>query len=382
MSAVVTPVVVLASLALILSILVDAFEVMLLPRRAQRRVRFVRMYFNGTWALWARVGRRLARLARREGFLSWYGPLSMVVLLVIWASGLMLAFAGLQWATHHGTADAPAFSTQLYASGVTFLTLGYGDVTPTTAPGRVLAVVEAGTGYFIIAIIIGYLPVLYQLFSKREAHVIRLDARAGSPPTATTLLARHAEGERLDALDAFFQEWEQWAAELLESHLAYPMLAYYRSQHDNQSWLAALAAVMDSCALVLTGFRDVNTFQARMTFSTTRFALVEMTRVFGAYSVGAVGAGVGRERLPADEFRRLAATLEEAGLEFSDGAGAYGELAAFRETYEPFVVALAEHLVLPVPRWVAPEDALDNWQRSKGAFIVKDLVESVEARPG
>ena len=120
-----------------------------------------------------------------------------------------------------------------------------------------LAVVEAGTGIGFIAIVIGYLPVLYQLFSRREAHVIQLDARAGSPPTATTMLSRHAESGGLDKLEDLLREWEIWCSDLLESHLSYPMLVYYRSQHDNQSWLAALTAVMDSCALILVGVEEL-----------------------------------------------------------------------------------------------------------------------------
>ena len=140
-------------------------------------------------------------------------------------------------------------------SGVTFFTLGYGDVVPHTGAARFMSVLEAGTGIGFIAVVIGYLPVLYQLFSRREAHVIQLDARAGSPPTATTMLSRHAECGGLDKLDDLLREWEVWGSDLLESHLSYPMLVYYRSQHDNQSWLAALTAVMDSCALILVGRR-------------------------------------------------------------------------------------------------------------------------------
>ena len=158
-----------------------------------------------------------------------------------------------------GAAGIPAspVGEQVYMSGVTFFTLGYGDIVPHSSAARSLAVVEAGTGIGFIAVVIGYLPVLYQLFSRREAHVIQLDARAGSPPTATTMLSRHAEGGGLDKLEDLLREWEIWCSDLLESHLSYPMLVYYRSQHDNQSWLAALTAVMDSCALILVGVEDL-----------------------------------------------------------------------------------------------------------------------------
>jgi hypothetical protein len=170
----------------------------------------------------------------------------------------------LEWALQE--AGKSPVTEQFYLSGVTFFTLGYGDIVPHTESARTVSVIEAGCGIGFIAVVIGYLPVLYQLFSRREAHVIQLDARAGSPPTATTMLSRHAEADSLDKLDDLLREWEVWGSDLLESHLSYPMLVYYRSQHDNQSWLAALSAVMDCCALILVGVEEMKPLQARMTF--------------------------------------------------------------------------------------------------------------------
>src|SRR5262249_46157166 len=140
-----------------------------------------------------------------------------------------------------------------YVSGITFFTLTFGDVVPTGAVGRVLSVLEAGLGMAFLAVVISYLPVLSQAFSRREATISLLDARAGSPPAAGEFLLRLARGGGVASLDGFLAEWERWAAELLESHLSFPPLAYYRSQHANQSWLAALAAALDASAFVLVG---------------------------------------------------------------------------------------------------------------------------------
>ena len=155
-------------------------------------------------------------------------------------------------------------------SGVTFFTVGYGDLVPQTRLGRLISVLEAGTGLGFIALVIGDLPVLYQLFSGREAHVIKLDGRAGSPPTALGLLQRHSGEDGIAQISMLLREWESWGSELLESHLSYPMLAYYRSQHHDQSWLAALTAIMDCCALILVGLEALPPLQARMTFTMAR----------------------------------------------------------------------------------------------------------------
>jgi hypothetical protein len=294
----------------------------------------------------------------------------MVLLISLWISGLIFAFGSLQWAIE----GKIQLSRGLYLSGTTFFTLGYGDVTPHHPLSKIVAIWESGTGFGFIAVVIGYLPVLYQLFSRREVHVIQLDARAGSPPSATTLLTRHAEGEGIENLHQLLQRWEGWAAKMVESHLSYPMLSYYRSQHDNQSWLAAMCAILDCCALLLVGLRDVRTFPAKMTFATCRLALIELCRVFQIQPSPDSDA-----RQPAFDFSAVSKELDKAGLFFSD-EDAEQKLAAFRATYEPFLVGLSDYLLLPLPNWL-PTESLDNWQNSPRGRRAKKLVEGASARP-
>ena len=261
-------------------------------------------------------------------------------------------------------------------SGVTFFTLGYGDVVPHSAAGRIVSVVEAGTGIGFIAVVIGYLPVLYQLFSRREAHVIQLDGRAGSPPTACTMLSRHAEGRGLAKLDELLREWEIWASELLESHLSYPMLVYYRSQHGDQSWLAALTAIMDTCALILVGVEDLPPLQARMTFTMARQVVIEMARSIGVTPSRYTGGN----RLTHDDFAGLERSLREAGLNWTIGPDGEQILAALRATYEPLLDGLGSVLLLPLPPWVAAGDAADHWQEGHRGLIASRLVEQLSSR--
>ena len=365
----------LVGVALVLTVLYEAVQVMQLPRRGQRRARLVPLFFGATWGAWSAVGRRFRNDVTREAFLSHYGPLSMVLLLVLWSGSLILGFGIVQWAVHHGGPAPASFGDAVYTSGTTFFTLGFGDLTPTAPLGKALAVIEAGTGFGLIAVIIGYLPVLYQLFSRRETHVILLDARAGSPPTGVALLLRHARLESMGELDSLLREWERWAAELVESHLSYPMLGYYRSQYENQSWLAALTAILDACAVMLTGLEGVRTFQARMTFAAARLAVVEMVRVFRLHPREHGGpAPVRPSRLSGEEFARLQRCLAEEGIPLTE-PDAEETLGAFRAAYEPFLVALAAYLISPLPPWTAPDANLDNWQRSRHGREVKDLID-------
>lgn len=356
------------SALLILVILQDAFETIILPRRVSRPFRFIRFFYRVTWRPWRAAARRMTSNKRRETFLSYFAPLSLILVLCVWAVGMFTAFGMLHWAL-----DSPlqvsqgpvGLGTYLYLSGSTFFTLGYGDVTPRGSLGRALAVVEAGLGFGFLALIISYLPVIYQAFSRREANISLLDARAGSPPCAEELLRRHSGN--VAALDQLLHDWERWSADLMESHISYPVLCYYRSQHSNQSWLAALTAVLDSTALVIVGIDGASQRQAQLTFAIARHAVVDLAETFNTRPSPPVP-----DRLPPEALQQLRSALAASDVTLRRGADADARLSELRQMYEPFVNALATHLFLPLPRWMVIPDAVDNWQTSAWGRISAD----------
>src|SRR5437764_11422928 len=321
----------LGSIGLILVVLWDAFEVIILPRRVTRRFRLTRFFYRSTWKPWAAAARRMSKKNRRELLLSFYGPVSLLFLLSLWAAGLILGFACL-----HRSLKIPmkmldgstGFLTYIYFSGSTFFTLGLGDIVTETWPGRLLTILEAGMGLGFLAIVIGYLPVLYQAFSRRELNISLLDARAGSPSTAAELLRRHFDGDQFVELAAFLRDWERWAAELLETHLSYPVLAYYRSQHTNQSWLAALTTILDVTALVMVGVDAVSAHQAQLTFAIARHAVADLSHVFNTTPQSPL-----KDRLPPDELGRMRGNLRRSGILLQDGDTAAEKLNALRRMY-------------------------------------------------
>ena len=358
-----------ASIGLIFIVLWDAFEVIILPRRVTRKFRLTRFFYRSTWKPWRALGRQMAAGNRRELFLSFYGPVSLILLLGIWACGLILGFASLHLSirTMMKLPDGEAtFFSYLYFSGSTFFTLGLGDVVPQTRLGRGLTIVEAGMGLGFLAIVIGYLPVLYQAFSRRELNISLLDARAGSPSTAAELLRRHFDGEQFEELGAFLREWERWAAELLETHLSYPVLAYYRSQHSNQSWLSALTTILDASSLVVVGVDGTPARQAQLTFAMARHAVADLAHVFNTVPHPPVP-----DRLPATELDRVRRNLASRGISLHDGAAAAEKLNVLRRMYAPYVNALSEHLLMPLPAWEVESAAADNWQTSAWERVAK-----------
>ncbi len=351
-----------ASLVLIALVLWDAFVTMLLPRRVTRQFRLARLFYVYSWRPWATLAGLLPPGKRRNTFLSLYGPLSILGLFGLWAIGLIIGFALLQWSLGsplHTPDGQHGFGDYGYFSGVTFFTLGFGDVTPAQPLGRFLAVVEAGLGFGFLAVVISYLPVLYQAFSRREVTISLLDARAGSPPTAAQFLSRLVRTSDVTLLGRFLEEWERWAAEVLESHISFPVLSYFRSQHDNQSWLAALTAILDTSALVVAGVRGACQSQAWLTFAMSRHVVVDLSQVFHVPPVAP-----DPNRLPPEQLRTLRENLKSAGLELRDGDAVDRRLDELRSMYEPFVNALSHYLLMPLPPVLSTGEPVDNWQTS------------------
>jgi hypothetical protein len=212
-----------------------------------------------------------------------------------------------------------------------------------------------------VALVIGYLPVLYQAFSHREVSVALLDARAGSPPNAAELLRRHAFEGGEEALMALMAEWERWSAEILESHISYPILCYYRSQHDNQSWLSALVAILDTCALLISVVEGTPSRQAQLTFVMARHALIDLGHVFRVEQHDAWQRRDEADRLPPKDFYRLCDALGDNHLRLCGDPAAARRLHTIRALYEPHARVLAEYLRMPLPVWVAPPKENDQW---------------------
>ena len=236
-------------------------------------------------------------------------------------------------------------------------TLGIGDVVPHTWAERVLVVAESGLGFGFLALVLSYLPVIYQAFSRREVSIVLLDARAGSPPTAVELLRRHSGVQGAEALDRLLRDWERAAAEILESHVSYPPVAYFRSQHNNESWLAALAAILDTTAVLLTCIDDTNVRQTRLTFAICRHTVVDLAQLF---HLPPQQPPV--DRLPDEDFDRIRGMLSGAGFAVRETDVARTKLKELRELYEPYVYALSLFLYMALPPWILSKEITDNWR--------------------
>lgn len=340
----------------------DTLETVVVPRTVTRAGRPSRIFTALSWRLVRGVALRLPERSR-FGLLAPFGPLCLIGLIALWALALVVGFGLVHWGLGVLPGD-PGLATVLYYSGTTFFTLGFGDLTPETGIGRALAVFQVALGFGFLGLVVSYLPVLYSAFSRREATLLRLDARAGSEPVGSEVLRRHCLAGRTMEVAAVLREWEEWSAQQLESTLSFPLLAYYRSQHEHQSWLRGITAILDLCALVSVGLEREESdearelaWQAEATFAMARHVIVDV-----AYIVNAPPAESPAYR--AHRAEDVLGALRAAGIPVRPGPEAVAHFEERRAMYEPFAAGLARHLLLELPTWTADPAAVDNWRTS------------------
>jgi hypothetical protein len=241
---------------LVLLTLSDLFQSVVVPRRTTG-ARLAPVLLPISWSIYHWVTLRVVRLGKREEALGSFAPLAVMLLLVTWVCGLVLGYGLVLHALAGQISPQPHdLGTALYFSALCLLTLGFGDIVPVGPAARILVLSEAGAGLGTVALTISFLFSLFASFQRREAQVITLDASAGAPPSGLTLLETCRRLNIPDHLAQVFDDWKLWSAEVLEGHLAYPVLNYFRSSHDHESWVSALGAVMDAATLVITTVED------------------------------------------------------------------------------------------------------------------------------
>lgn len=327
----------LAGALLVVLMLAEFFVAFLLPRRVKRDPRIARGVYQALWLPWRAVAHRL-RPITADALLGYFGPLALLIELAVWVFGLIVGFGCLQWAGGGGFSLDSSAGTFLSAS---FVHVGIWH--------RAIGLLEAATAVGVLFTVIGYLPSVYSAYSLREIAISRLSTRTGAPPSAAGLLVHG-----WDELDSTLREAERWATEMMETHLAYPLLAYYRSQHVGQSWLSALTAIVDTSAVVLAAAEDgaEGTRAAELAYRVGRHALADLAHQL------AEGTGGTERELTAEDAAELRSLLEASGLPLVPVGECRERLARLRTEYEPNAAALSRQLALRLPPWRPDEQAL------------------------
>ena len=341
--------------AIVVLILNDVFQSVVVPRRTSRVGRPGSYVVRSLWSVWLRVAFRLESNEQREALLGTAGATAVIILLVFWLASLIVGYGLLFDALRDQIHPTPAtVFTSMYFAGTSMLTIGFGDLTPIGGAARLVSLVAAATGLGLFALVISFLFTLYGAFQRREVAVVVLEAAAGAPPSGVTLLESYALADMLDDLPRVFETWQAWAADVLDSHLAYPVLAYFRSSHDNDSWVSSLGAVMDAGTLVLTTIEGGPKGWAKLSHAVGGHCLEDLVQYFGLPDPQ---DGPQVERA---EFEDACDRLEKAGFELRDRDEAWERFSHVRGRYANRVNSLARFWATPPAQWIGDRSPMRN----------------------
>jgi hypothetical protein len=357
----------LVGVVLVGVVLFDVFESVVLPRRTGSLLRLAPHLLLFLWPAWRWIGSRMQPAWRREDFLGTFAPFTIVLLLALWFTALILGF-GLILHALQDEVRPPIddYETAFYLAGTSLFTIGFGDVVATAAPARVVVLLAGASGLTIVALVIALAFNLYASFARREVLVLVLDSRAGVPPSGVTMLETYGRHRIVDELGTTFSHFELWTAEMLDSHLAYPILPFFRSSHDGQSWVSALGAVLDAATLLTTVIPEdcgeqsqllrKSRASAEMMYSIGCHALVDLThfRFFRA-RLDLTSQGPDIER---SEFESACQQLAKAGYPTSCSEASWQAFAKRRAVYATRLNLLARYFATPPTQWIGDRSAV------------------------
>jgi voltage-gated potassium channel Kch len=341
----------LAGLVLLGIVLWDIFQSIVVPRPTPGRLRLGRYLIPPTWRLWRQIGTRARTAQATDWFLGLYAPGAAILLFAVWLVIIIFADGLMLWALRgEVTPHLGGFFDALYFAGSSVLTLGFGEIIASGGVSRIVVLVAAATGLGVVALVITFIFSLFANYQRREVLVVTLSARAKAPPSAVTLLETHGRLDMVDELPALFREWEHWAAEVLDSHVAYPLLGYFRSSHDSISWISALGAVLDSAALVVTTIQGVPRGQAHMMLKVGAHLVEDISNIRGETGEAS--------RVDEAGFAIVYEHLARAGYKLEPRERALRAFERVRGTYAGRLEALAAFWATPAPGWSEHHDVL------------------------
>lgn len=364
----------LVGVGFITLVLHDVFQGVVVPRWSSTHLRITPRLLRSLWRLWRFIGSKREYGDAREDFLGLFAPFALMFNLISWVGMLIFGYGICFWALREQThPHLNSFGEALYMSGTTLLTIGYGDYSSTGGIARVVSLAAGASGLAIFALVISFLFTLYGAVETRETQVLMLDARAGSPPSGVALLEAYVELDLTDSLPEFFERWEEWSARLLQSHIAYPILPYFRSSHDRENWISALGAVLDAATLLLTTIEagpncsNQPRGEAQLMVRMGTHTLIDLGHYFGLRyeEVTAKRPHPGIERSEWEQARRR---LQNAGFSLRGGEDAWGDFVRVRAPYAPYLNELAKHLAAPPTQWIGDRSTISLYHRATEAM--------------
>jgi hypothetical protein len=331
--------------ALVLWSLADLFQSVVVPRSVGGRFRPSVIMVRFGWRLWRDSSMRIADQERREDTLAIFAPTFMMTLLAYWVFSQIVGYGLIFWALRAGLQPEPKLGGAIYFAGTSLMTIGYGDIVPLHWYTRLLALIAAGGGLATIAIVATFLFQTFAAFQKREAFIVTISERTGAPPSGLEFVMRHVKLGLVSDLGPLLREAQHWIAEVMETHLAYPVLTYFRSSHDDESWVGTLGALLDASTLLITTLDMDQRGQAEITLRLGSHLVRDFTGFFRLPPNDAAGVEF-------DEFVTAYKALGELGAPLHPLEDAWSAFAQKRAAYAVALDTMAFWWRIPPARWI------------------------------
>jgi Ion channel len=332
-------------LALLVAALADVFQSVIVPRSVGSRFRPSVILSRHGWRLWRNAALRLSDAERREDTLALFAPSVLTLFLATWVSMMIVGYGLIFWALRAGLHPHPNLASAIYFAGTTLTTIGYGDIVPATALTRVVALCAAASGLGVVAVVATFLFQTFAAFQRREAFVVTISVRTGAPPSGLEFVKNHVKLELVDDIDALLREAQRWISEVMETHLAYPILGYFRSSHDDESWVGTLGALLDACTLLITTLEIDHRGQAELTLRAGAHLVHDFAHFFNLPTGDEAGVEY-------DEFVAAYRTMREMGIPLRPLEDAWPAFAAKRALYATSLDSMARWWRIPPARWI------------------------------
>jgi len=341
-------------IALVVITISDIFQSVLVPRPAARQLRMSAYLSLYGWQMWRAGARFFRNTAKREDYLGTFAPLLLVSLLVFWVATLIVGYGCIFYGLRDQLKGAPDFLSTLYFAGTSLLTIGYGDITPAGPIARAIALFAGASGFGVVAIVTTYLFSILGAFQKRESFVVAFTNRAGAPPSGLEMIKLHAKYGLKSSYSSEMRAAQMWMADVLETHIAYPVLNYFRSNHDHISWIAVFGALLDASTLLTT---TIDLPEARgEAFITNRLGR-HFVNDFGDYFDFNSGGDVGIER---SEFDRAYDALAAADVPLLPRDDAWDAFSQVRSTYANRLNEIARWWEIPPAQWISDRSLIPH----------------------
>ena len=335
----------LAGAALVISSLADLFMSVVVPRSVGGRFRASVLISRNGWRWWRERALNIDDAEQREDTLALFAPTFLVTLLAYWVLSQIIGYGLLFWALRAGLRPEPHLGGAVYFAGASLLTIGYGDIVPLHWYTRALSLAAAGGGLATFATVTTFLFQTFGAFQRRESFVVTMSERTGAPPSGLEFVIRHIKLDLMHDVGPILRDAQRWIAEVMETHLAYPVLTYFRSSHDDESWVGTLGALLDASTLLITTLDLDHRGEAEITTRIGTHLVRDFTGFFRLPAADVAGVEY-------EEFGLAYAQLQALGVALRPLEDAWPAFAAKRAGYAVPLDAMARWWRIPPARWI------------------------------